>query len=190
MSSPSRIPTLVLDFDGVLAIPWTNPVELYAQIPELLKALSSAYTLALASFNPTAISELRRHGVLDYFKATRAGTHEDMEIKEFVADLGTLCKAQQIQSIGKQLQCEDFHFFDDDFDNIEAVNKLLPKVHTSFVDSKTGLTLKTVEQAIDRASSGLHKCTYVSVRSYDGSKASFCVVCGCRSTSLCEVKPE
>ena len=147
------MPVLVLDFDGVLAIPWTHPVQLYPQIPASLKQLSETHTLVLASFNPTAIKELRRFDLLQYFSATRAGVHDNVEITNFMSNLGELCKAKQISSMQKQHQLTDkkdqeYHFFDDDPFNLEQVTKLLPQVRCHYVDDDVGLTA-------DRVSMGL-----------------------------------
>jgi predicted phosphatase len=146
------MPILVLDFDGVLAIPWTNPVQLYPQIPVLLKQLQETHTLVLASFNPTAIRELRRFDVLQYFSATRAGVHDNVEITEFLTNLGELCKAKQIASMQEQhladKKDEDYHFFDDDPYNLEQVTKLLPHVKCHYIDEDVGLTADRVLEAL------------------------------------------
>jgi len=138
------MPVLVLDFDGVLAIPWTDPVKIFPQIPALLERLSKKHTLALASFNPTAIAELRKNELLQYFTVTRAGTHENREITEFITDLGPLCKAAQIHSIGTEhlptVDWSDFYFFDDDAHNLANVFRRLPQVHLTLVESNHGLT--------------------------------------------------
>lgn len=111
---------IILDFDGVLAIPYTDPVELYSQIPKLLAELSQTYILVLASFNPTAIAELRRLGVLHYFQGVRAGSHDNIEFITYVQNLGRLCKAAQIESLQTDTlsKCARLYFFDDDATNI------------------------------------------------------------------------
>lgn len=145
---------LILDFDGVLAIPYTNPTQLYPQVPALLKELSQTHTLVLASFNPTAIAELRRFDVLQYFSATRAGVHDNVEISEFISDLGELCKAKQIASMQEQQLAdkkdEDYHFFDDCVYNLQQVTELLPQVKCHYIDEDAGLTADRILEALSQ----------------------------------------
>lgn len=137
---------LFIDFDGVLAMPRSNPVKLYPNIPLILERLSKHYVLCLVSFNPSAIRELRRLNVLKYFKATRAGTTKNIEVSEKTGDR-ILCKYLQISSIIQQLSKDPemriheltMYFFDDDINNIETVNMINPNIRTVLVDWYTGL---------------------------------------------------
>jgi hypothetical protein len=141
---------LILDFDGVLAIPHTNPVELYPQVPTLLEQLAAKYTLALASFNPTAIAELRRFQLLHHFQGMRAGSHHNIEFIEYVRNLGPLCKAEQIQSLHNDQidHCNFLFFFDDDQGNIARVQSKLPHVQCIYIEEKSGLTESVVNEAL------------------------------------------
>ena len=146
------MPILVLDFDGVLAIPYTHPVQLYPQMPTLLEELSQTHTLVLASFNPTAIAELRRFDLLQYFSATRAGVHDNIEITNFITDLGELCKAKQIASMQEHQLAdkkdEEYHFFDDCVYNLQQVTELLPNVKCHHIDEDAGLTSDRISAAL------------------------------------------
>jgi predicted phosphatase len=137
-------PLLFCDFDGVLAIPYTNPVELYPNIPDLLRQLSHSYTLCLASFNPTALDELKRFDLLSLFVAVRAGRHE---LHHMSSIHEPLCKVAQIRSMynemGVEFQTLDTRvwFVDDTISHIENVRKNLTGIQCVWVDSTTGLTM-------------------------------------------------
>jgi len=51
---------LIFDFDGVLAIKWTNPELHYPQIPKIIQSLSEKHVLGVASYNPNAETAIRR----------------------------------------------------------------------------------------------------------------------------------
>ena len=75
-STNTNTKLIVFDFDGVLAIPYTSPEKHYKHIPYLIKLLSKKYILAIASFNPRAITVIKEWGIFDYFKIIRAGSND------------------------------------------------------------------------------------------------------------------
>lgn len=134
---------IVLDFDGVLAVPWSNPEALFPQIPTLLGKLRQQHHLALASFNPRAIRVLRENQQLPHFHACRAGAHHEGEIVEFSVHLGPLCKAEQIRSLQRthfpDVPMEHFYFFDDTPEHLVNVGQQLPSVNCRLIDPDRGL---------------------------------------------------
>lgn len=138
---------LFLDFDGVIAIPWTNPVQLYGHTAEMIKTLAAEYTLCLVSFNPTAPAELDRFGLTKYFKAIRAGLPV---VKTEKGAQERIHKQIQIRDILdhelSDMKIQEMSFYDDFDHNIKWVSKSIPEVKCVFVDNARGLTWVTVRE--------------------------------------------
>lgn len=150
---------MVFDFDGVLVIPYTNPVKLYPQIIPLLDTLKNAkkYKLYVASFNPTAKKELERLGVLHYFEDVRCGANFDWHHeshhspgKYLETYRENMSKSNQIKNmIEDEDMFEKTYFFDDDINNIIDVLKNSKVALTKLIDSKHGLQYHHVFFTLD-----------------------------------------
>lgn len=112
---------LILDFDAVMAIAWSEPEEPYPGVVDLLRKIStrSDVHLCMASFNPLAIDALKRWGVYELFTAVRAGSNDPN------GDRTNLSKSSQIKSMItselKHVKDYAIAFYDDDFKNIGNV---------------------------------------------------------------------
>lgn len=137
---------LVLDFDGVLAVPYTNPEEPYKGVPQLIERLDQkGYILCMASYNPRAIEAVRNWGLSHCFFGMRAGFNDVWEgdyKEEYRTDMS---KSRQIQSMTSILQNKKILFFDDDPVNVELVKKEIG-CECILVDNKTGLTKEVLEK--------------------------------------------
>lgn len=142
---------LILDFDGVVAIPWTNPEEHYPQIPEAVRMLHAAgYVLCIASYNPRAFEAVKRWGLDKYFAAVRCGANHAWHTsgeKYKEDDRLDMRKHRQILNMletdmtEKNVNVGKIVFFDDDVDNISLVQRELPHVESIHVDEKEGFRL-------------------------------------------------
>jgi hydroxymethylpyrimidine pyrophosphatase-like HAD family hydrolase len=145
---------IFLDFDGVLAVPWTDPVELYPQVPDILKRLKDkGHILCVTSFNPTAHAELTRHGQHHHFHAFRCGSNAPW-VEHYTNDLGeNLSKHHQIRSMLAHelvhLEPDESicHFFDDVHDNLHCVSTQT-LVATWYVDSSRGLNEDNIKHLL------------------------------------------
>jgi len=140
-------PVLIFDFDGVLAQPWSHPEKPYAQVIDIIKALSPTHHICLASFNPRAKLAVKQWGLQDHFSAMRYGAIH--EWREFYHETyrSNLTKSNQIAHMLHQIGLPKDHpvyFFDDDPINIEEVTNILPHVCVFTVDEKTGLQAKDI----------------------------------------------
>lgn len=140
---------IILDFDGVLGIPYTHPPKIYDGLHDLLTELSKTYLLALASFNPEAYPTLIANKLDHLFCAFRAGhnhNHPAPVAPEYKGPTLGLCKAMQIESILdnelKDTQVSSITFFDDDDYNIELVSTKLSHIKSVKVKTETGFTKK------------------------------------------------
>ena len=104
--SPSEIRAIAFDFDGVIAVPWTNPETPFPQVRALLNYLvKNNIKLAVTSFNPNAHTALAANDLLKYFDAVRAGCNHwwDYSAKSTVYQNNLhrkqLCKSRQIADI-------------------------------------------------------------------------------------------
>lgn len=141
---------LVFDFDGVLAITWTQPELHFPQIPSLVKKLSETHILCVASYNPRAIKAIEAWDLHHYFTCIRAGSNEtwDGEYKEEFR-IG-MSKAKQIMSMMCDLnqmghQIEEISFFDDDHKNITLVNDNLSYVKTVLINENNGIKMEHIK---------------------------------------------
>ena len=143
---------LVFDFDGVLAIPWTNPERHYDQIPDAIKKIfeSGDYVLAVASYNPLAHAAIVRWGLENYFSCIRCGANHSWHTDgtHYSEDYRVgMSKHRQIGSMIENeinelaVGLDGVFFFDDDPDNIRLVNEHLPVVKTTLVSPDSGFTL-------------------------------------------------
>jgi hypothetical protein len=147
---------LFLDFDGVLAIPWTVPPRLYPHTKELLESYhAQGYVLALASFNGGADEALKNHGVDHLFTAMRYGHTERPRNKHGWVYYGwtseTATKMGQITNMLENelatLNVEAWYFFDDSPHNLEPLQK---RGHRAFyVEEETGLTRALLEKVLN-----------------------------------------
>jgi hypothetical protein len=142
---------VVVDFDGVLARPWSMPEELFAGVADLLRQMHACGArLCLASFNPNAARALERHGLLGYFAASRSGSNEPWSVADgYHRGLRTgMSKAAQIQSmlleIGGGCRESDVVFFDDDTANIENVRIAIPDAKVVFIATTSGIDERDV----------------------------------------------
>lgn len=136
-----------LDFDGVLAIPWSCPEIPFSKVPYLLKQLhKSKVVIHLTSFNPKAYLAIKRWGCDKYFTGIRAGSNESWNhnsLLYYTDDLReNLLKSTQISSIRNSHKCSEIQefFFDDDEKNIKDVCYVHPEIVSSHIKSYCGLT--------------------------------------------------
>lgn len=149
-------PVLVFGFDGVLAIPYTNPEENYEQVPEILKVLSERYIICVASFNQRASVAFSYFSKIEqrWIDAMRAGANHgwDVDCLDEYNNTGgdELSKVSMIQSMLMELGLQEDHFvefFDDDPKNCDEVNKI--SNFTAWeVDNKIGLSWDYVKHLL------------------------------------------
>ncbi len=147
---PTTPKLLILDFDGVLAIPYTNPEEPYPQVINQLQTLHArGNILAVASFNPMCLIALERWQVKHLFTGIRAGCNNKLNDQEIYTDQVHRIDLQKSKQIINLLDNElKYHqhlpvlFLDDDPKNIENVNDKLHHVETILIDNSIGLFLE------------------------------------------------
>jgi HAD superfamily phosphatase (TIGR01681 family) len=144
-----QMKVLVFDFDGVLAITWTNPELHFPQIPALLKALSKKHILCVASYNPRAKIAIEAWDLHHHFTCIRAGANHHWEGEYDENVRADLCKSKQIVSMVDELKglghdIDDIMFFDDDTININVVNEKLPHVTTVLINKYKGIRMEDV----------------------------------------------
>lgn len=135
--SNTKLPALVIDFDGVLSIKRTYPIQHYPQVPELIKALSQKYRLYVASFNPNAEKTLIRWGLRKYFQDVRSGSN--FAWKGSYTGAVNLAKSSQIQNM--LTEEDDITLYDDSLHKLEEVKAKLPNVKIVLVDPRIGLVI-------------------------------------------------
>lgn len=141
---------LVFDFDGVLAIPYTMPEQCYSGIPNIIKALSEQYILAVASYNPRAYMAIKSWNLEQYFISIRCGAnhswHKDnIEYNEnYRIDMEKSNQILDIKNEIKHLNISGIIFFDDDQNNLNLVNIKLPSVITVFINYEHGFLLSSL----------------------------------------------
>jgi len=149
---------IILDFDGVLCIPYTHPEEPYPHMDALLaQLLAHEFTLCVASFNPLSRPALRRWGWFERFKAIRCGSNyhwdDETEIYSDITHRDDLCKSKQIADILESelnefgFTPEHCAFFDDTPFNLDAVRERLPQVACVHVPSDKGLQWDHIVEA-------------------------------------------
>ena len=134
----------IFDFDGVLAIPWTQPEIPFPNVIVFLRDLhSTGKKLCLASYNPAAVRALESWGVSNLFTAMRAGSNKPWSGNYTEEYRIGMSKSKQIKDmLVNELyphKAEDCVFFDDTIENIALVNRELPQVHTILIDTIRGL---------------------------------------------------
>jgi FMN phosphatase YigB (HAD superfamily) len=139
---------LIFDFDGVLAIKWTQPPQCYPQIPSLIKYLSQDYLLCVASFNPIAEQAIKNWQLHEHFVAIRSGCNYTWNKPYKNALKHNLSKSEQIINMCnnemKNYTFSSIFFFDDDPENIKNVNDYLPHIKTVLIDSLYGLKIRDI----------------------------------------------
>ena len=168
---------VVFDFDGVLAVPYTDPEQLFPGVAELLVDLKQRGDIVLvSSFNPRAYHVLRtflEQGIIAGLRAGSRqkwweqgdGTYSDalhrydmdkgLHIADMLAELATPVDATK----------ETILFFDDDEQNIMEV-KLHAGVagwcepHCCLVESDKGACTASVKKAIWRVETIGKKVVY------------------------------
>jgi hypothetical protein len=141
---------LFIDFDGVLAIPYSNPEM---PVPDLLNTLQTLqkdgrFLLCCASFNPRAFIALKRWKVHNMFHAIRVGCndvwhHFDLSCYDNTLHRVDLCKARQMQSmLQNELKAHKIGatmLIDDRLENIQVAKQ--KGYDTLFIEnSQIGLT--------------------------------------------------
>jgi len=138
---------LVFDFDGVLAIPYTNPEEYYPQIPDIIKSLHTKYILCVSSFNPRAKLVLEKWNLLQYFSAIRCGSNNNWDTYDESFRIN-MSKSLQIKNMILEvgISFDEIYFYDDDIDNINEVSENFKevKITSILIDNKEGLISKNI----------------------------------------------
>lgn len=145
----------IFDFDGVLAVPYTQPELLFPGAERLLKQLKEKENIVLvASFNPrayTVTKHLFDEGVIDDIRAgcndqrwwlQDDGVYRDAEHRRL-----PLSKVAMIRDMIRLLATAHrrVHFYDDDEENILAVRTALPHVTCHHVTDWSRGLLKEYE---------------------------------------------
>lgn len=143
-----RVPDVyVFDFDGVLAIPYTSPEQLYPRTEAVLRKLSAwGHHVLVSSFNPrayTVLQPLLRDGVIHQVRAGSAiewwhdgGMYlDEIHRREMFKSLhiGTMLRRLTSGSWGRM------HFFDDDPHNVVEVQTGLPDCRAVLIDASRGI---------------------------------------------------
>lgn len=145
--------TIVFDFDGVLAIPWTNPEKPFAQVPGLIKSLfDKGHRLSVASYNPRARLAIESWGIDGYFASIRSGADHDWEAEggEYKEEFRTRDRMSKHGQI-KNMHGDSKHviFLDDSLENINEIKaKNDPHIHARLVDTDKGVTVDDVLEAM------------------------------------------
>ena len=153
------------DFDGVLAIPYTNPEQLFPEIDTILRTISQKGHLnIISSFNPRSYFIMKPYLDQGIITAIRAGSR----IKWWESDgQGTYDDYKHRKDMHKGLHLHDMlsdeldelhiseetqiYFFDDDLGNLADVRedeKLNQKYDVTTVHIPTGLNMTHIEQLI------------------------------------------
>lgn len=138
---------VVVDFDGVIAIPYTDPEMHYPQIPELFANLKKENTtLCLASFNPRAKVAVESWGLAEHFTAMRHGANFTWSGNYLESHRENMLKSSQIENmIANELKdhtFESIEFYDDDLKNLLEVKIALPIVKCIFIPHSLGLSVE------------------------------------------------
>ena len=139
----------IFDFDGVLAIPYTNPESYYKHIPTIIPNLSKDNYLAVASFNLRAKIAVEEWGLLHYFKAIRYGSNSVWDNEYNDNYRKDMSKSKQIQNMLenelKDIVFDEIIFYDDDIKNILDVRNVSNVrnigITSVLVDELNGLTI-------------------------------------------------
>jgi hypothetical protein len=149
----SRKTLIALDFDGVLAQPYTHPEKPYPQVPTLIEELAEKHLLCVVSYNPRAALAIEAWGLSKHFVAVRAGSNSVW--KDYCPEQRRegMTKSKQIMDIATReirlyWDVDEVHFFDDDPKNLEAFRKDPPTTacKTLLIDSYYGLRMEDVER--------------------------------------------
>jgi hypothetical protein len=142
---------LYLDFDGVIAVPYTKPEKLFPGVKEILKYLfeKRKFKICVVSFNPIAHIVCEREGLTPYLCHVRAGAHsiwedQHLDIDKYVKEnrKQLLSKSEQIRNIENHLDISELDtriFLDDSPDNIFNVRHNLPSIKAIHVNCDEGL---------------------------------------------------
>lgn len=135
----------IFDFDGVLAIPYTNPERYYNNIPFLISSLAMNNYLAVVSFNPQAEKVIKRWGLSKHFMAYRSGYNEIWNGNYKSEYRMNMSKSGQIKSILnnelKDIEFEEILFYDDDIRNIRDVRSVFSNITSILINELYGLTI-------------------------------------------------
>jgi len=139
--SSNKLPILCLDFDGCLAIKYTNPVQYYSHVPELIKSLSKTHKLYITSFNPYAEQIIESWELRPYFVDIRCGCNFKWTGKYREKYKINLSKSRQIMDMIPNWNKEDITLYDDSMNKLLEVSLNLPNVKIIKVDPKIGFKL-------------------------------------------------
>jgi hypothetical protein len=141
---------LVFDFDGVLAIPYTDPEEHFDGIPSLIQECAKHADLAVASYNPLALRVVSRWGLDRFFVAGRAGYDYPWKGVYNEAMRECMSKHEMIRDMTlRELIDNEYHrvvFFDDDERNFKKIHEKAPHIKTELIDWKIGLQREHIEK--------------------------------------------
>ncbi len=144
---------IVLDFDGVLAVPYSKPERPFPQIPKLIHHLSELpnVDLAVASFNPDAKKCIEKWQIAHCFKAFRHGANYVWSGTYTDDYRGGMSKHGQIKNMLIEecwpIYYERIIFFDDDLLNIANVERGDADIEAVFVYSEKGVTWELLMDA-------------------------------------------
>lgn len=145
--------TIVFDFDGVLAIPWSDPEKPFTQIPSLVRLLHArGYKLSVASYNPRARTAVESWGLGEYFASIRSGADHDWEAEggEYMEEFRTRDRMSKHGQI-KNMHGDSKHviFLDDSLENINEIKaKNDPHIHAVLINTEKGATIDDVYNAM------------------------------------------
>jgi hypothetical protein len=175
LMSPTPQTMVVFDFDGVLAIPWTNPEKPFEIVPTVIKKLSDSgkYFLGVASFNPRAVIAIESWGLKHHFTSMRAGANHSWSFDPFdyrEEYRVMMSKYQQIISMVQEIEStkkatiKTIVFFDDDPKNIESVEMDVAEVgsdkrnwHCCLVSTHDGINSRCLKYIQRRSIRDYHK---------------------------------
>lgn len=138
---------LILDFDGVLAIPNTHAEQPYPQAVNKIMELSKSpeIKLLMVSYNPKSKEAVKSWGIAKCFMGIRAGSNKPWDgVYTDDEHRKGLSKVEQIRDIFQhELSADVFepslcHFFDDTLANVQLVQNAFPEMKTTLVDSNCG----------------------------------------------------
>lgn len=135
------------DFDGCLAIPYTNPEQPYTDtIKSLHHLFNQGHIICVISCNPRAVTVLKQWNVIRLCSAIRAGCNWNWKNELYQDEIHrvNMNKASMIRNIlDNELNdiidvWHECHFYDDDMINIDIVQQYFPQIQCHFVDNVVG----------------------------------------------------
>lgn len=165
MSGDTSKKIFAFDFDGVLAIPYTDPEELYPAVDGILRGLhAQGHIVIVTSFNPRSYYVLKSYLDEGIIQAIRAGSRSLWWLTGEYADVKHRFDMMKSLHLSDMLRDElaslslleaEIYMFDDSEENLSEINRssfYIPyNVKTFLIDNSIGLTESHIEAILSGA---------------------------------------